>query len=255
MKLIDTHTHLYDEQFNNDIHEVIARSKEHSVMHALLPNIDVASIELMNRLVAIDNDYFKPMMGLHPCSVNENWESELSIIKQNLDNYNYIAVGEIGLDYHWDLTFKNAQIEAFKIQLNWAKDLKLPVSIHSRKAYADILKVLNEEKTADLNGILHCFGGDLTEAHKAIEMGFYLGIGGVVTYKNSSMAEIVKAIPLEHLVLETDAPYLPPVPYRGKRNESSYIHTIAHFIADLKNTTIEEVAIVTTHNAELIFGI
>ncbi len=253
MILIDTHTHLYDESFKEDIKSVIERSKNNSVNYALLPNIDSSSIDSLKKLVQVDSDYFKPMMGLHPCSVASNWEEELGIIKAELDSYPYMAIGEIGLDYHWDLTYKEAQKEVFIKQLRWAKEKKLPVSIHSRKAYADLLHILREEKTDDLQGVLHCFGGDLTEAHKAIDMGFYIGIGGVVTYKNSSMAEIVKAINLNYILLETDAPYLPPVPYRGKRNESSYIHTIASFIATLKQVTLEEVAMQTTENAKKLY--
>lgn len=253
MILIDTHTHLYDTSFDADIFDVIKKSKNAGVMHALLPNIDVESINALKNLVLKDSEYFKPMMGLHPCSVTEKWENDLAIIKKELDEGNYIAVGEIGLDFHWDLTHKDAQILAFREQLQWAKDKKLPVSIHSRKAYADILKILKEEKTDNLRGVLHCFGGDLAEAYKAIEMGFYLGIGGVVTYKNAGMAEIVKEINLEHIILETDAPYLPPVPYRGKRNESAYIFEIASFIADIKNKSVEEVAMITTQNAKTLY--
>ena len=259
MKLIDTHAHLYAEEFNEDLDVVIERSIQNDLSHVLLPNIDVDSIMPLKQIVALSNEkiQFLPMMGLHPCYVKEDWETQLAAIKLALDDksLNCIAVGEIGLDYHWDLTFKEQQQESFLLQIDWAIEKKLPIAIHCRNAYEDVIKILQEKKHEDLRGVLHCFGGSIEEAQDLIDLGFYLGIGGVLTYKNAGLAEVITQIDTKHLMLETDAPYLAPVPYRGKRNESSYLIEIATKLADIKQTSIEEIAAITTRNASLLFQI
>lgn len=255
MKLIDTHTHLYLEQFTNDLDEVVQRAQQAGISNAILPNIDSQSIDALKTCVASNTVFFKPMMGIHPCSIKANWEKELAIAQQELVNNSYCGIGEIGLDYHWDLSYVEEQKKAFAIQLEWAKEMNLPVSVHSRKAYDDLLKIIQKAQDGRLRGVLHCFGGDKREAEIGIDLGFALGIGGVVTYKNSGMAEIVKHVGIDHLVLETDAPYLPPVPYRGQRNESAYIYEIASFVAQILRLSTEEVAAITSKNASTLFSV
>ncbi len=259
MKLIDTHAHLYAEEFNEDLDVVIERSIQNHLSHVLLPNIDVDSIMPLKQIVALSNEkiQFLPMMGLHPCYVKEDWQVQLAAIKLALDDkeLNCIAVGEIGLDYYWDLTFKEQQQQAFRQQIDWAIEKKLPIAIHCRNAYEDVIKILQEKKHENLKGVLHCFGGSIQEAQDLIDLGFYLGIGGVLTYKNAGLAEVIAQIDAKHLVLETDAPYLAPVPYRGKRNESSFLLEIAKKLAEIKECSMEEVARITTKNAADLFQI
>jgi TatD DNase family protein len=195
------------------------------------------------------------MLGLHPCDVKANWQDELDTINAAIPQHKIYAIGEIGIDLYWDKTFLAGQIEAFKIQINWAKKLKLPIVIHCRNAFEEVYKVLLEEQDDDLRGIFHCFTGTVEEAQKIIALGFYLGIGGVVTYKNSGLDKVVEQIDLNHIVLETDSPYLTPVPYRGKPNESSYLIYVAQKVADLHQTSLENVAAVTTENSKIIFGV
>ena len=194
------------------------------------------------------------MMGLHPCSVQENFEEELAIVKKWLDQRAFCAVGEIGLDLYWDKSFFAQQQEAFRRQISWAKELGLPIVIHSRNSTKEVLQILQEEKEERLRGIFHCFGGSVEEAKEIIDLGFYLGIGGVLTFKKAGLDQTMAEISLDHVVLETDSPYLAPVPYRGKRNESSYIHQIATKLASIKNISLDEVAATTTINARKIFG-
>lgn len=255
--LIDTHAHTYEEDFFSDIDLVVQNAENAGVSKVLLPNIDLDSIEKMNVLVSKYPNTFIPMMGLHPCYVKEGWESDLKQIKDTLyENPNrFCAVGEIGLDYHWDTSLVDAQKFCFQEQLEWSAELKKPVSIHTRKSLFDVISVLKKNKEKQLQGVIHCFSGSLEEAKQVLDLGFYLGIGGVVTFKNAGVAEVIKEIDLKYLVLETDAPYLAPAPHRGKRNENSYVRIIAEKIAEIKDVSLEEVSNVTTQNACNLFGI
>ncbi|MCP4120486.1 MAG: TatD family hydrolase [Bacteroidetes bacterium] len=262
--LIDTHAHLYLEHFQEDISDTIARCYEKNVQKVVLPNIDVESISALRETCKLDTQLFHPALGMHPCSVNENWESELSKIKEVIDHgldsfptRNICGIGEIGLDYYWDKTHTEAQKEALKTQIGWAKELNLPIILHCRDAFDDLYEIVTAEYTEGLKGIFHCFGGTLDEAQKVMELnGFYMGLGGVLTFKKANeLRDVVKDIPMEYLVLETDAPYLTPTPFRGKRNESSYVHYVAETLATVKDITLDEVARMTTENAQQIFGI
>jgi len=253
--LIDTHTHLYLEQFDEDRAAMMQRAIDKGVERMLLPGIDSNHIASMLELEkSFPNNCFA-MMGLHPCSVKEDYENELKIVEQNLQNRKFIAVGEIGLDYYWDKTFIKEQKYAFNLQMEWAKKYKIPISIHCRESMDDAIELVEGAKTENLNGVFHCFGGTLDQANKIIDLGFYLGIGGVLTYKKSGLDEVLKHIDLQHIVLETDAPYLSPVPYRGKRNESAYISDIAQKLAEIKGVNINEVARITSENAVKVFNL
>ena len=254
MYIIDTHTHLYSESFDEDRTAMIERAIEEGVQKMLLPNIDVDSIEPMYALCKQFPRNCFPMMGLHPGYINEKWEENLAIVKQHLFERDNIAVGEIGMDLYWDKTFKNEQAQAFRIQIEWAKELKLPIVIHARDAFDEIFEIVDELNDSTLSGVFHCFTGNLEQA-KRIENygGFKIGIGGVLTYKKSGLEDVVKEIPLDVLVLETDSPYLPPTPFRGKRNESAYINYVAEKLAEIKGVSVEELAKITTKNAENLF--
>ncbi len=252
--IIDTHTHLYLNDFAEDIDEVIKRAVKEGVEKFYLPAID--STETAN-LLALEKKYPDKcfaMAGLHPCSVKENYKEELDMVHISLKERKFAAIGEIGLDFYWDTTFTQEQYEAFRQQIKWALEFNLPIVIHSRNAMQQCIDVVKAYKEKNLRGIFHCFSGTLQNALEIIETGFYLGVGGVITYKNSGLADVIKEIDLKHIVLETDAPYLTPVPFRGKRNESSYLKYVVQKIADVKNISAEEVAEVTTGNAENIFG-
>ncbi|MCI5055733.1 MAG: TatD family hydrolase, partial [Flavobacteriales bacterium] len=221
-----------------------------------LPNINKASFEAMMSLVERYPDHMYPMMGLHPCDVKEDFEQELDFVKEMQNRHRFYGVGEMGIDLHWDLSFVEQQKEAFRIQVALAKELDLPVIIHARKALDLVFDLLDELNSDGLRGIFHCFDGSLEQAQRALGFqGFYLGIGGVVTFKNSGLKDVISAIDLEHLVLETDAPYLAPSPFRGKRNESSYIPNIADKLSEIKSVSIKEVARITTENAMNVFRI
>jgi len=262
MTFTDTHTHLYAEEFNEDRKAMITRAIDSGVSRMFLPNIDIHSIQPMLDVVWEFPKHCFPMMGLHPCSVDENAEANLFQIhkwftKRKLTGRQsgFFAVGEIGLDYHWSLDFKEQQINAFKKQLLWAIQMDLPVVIHSRNSTADIISIIREMNHPKLRGIFHCFSGNEEQAKQIIELGFYIGIGGVLTFKNSGLDKAIENIELEHIVLETDAPYLAPVPFRGKRNEPEYLLLIAKRLGELKGSTIETIAEVTTANSIKIFGI
>lgn len=253
---IDTHTHLYLPEFDEDRNAVMRRTLDAGVEKILLPNIDSTSNTGLFSLVKQYPENCFAMMGLHPCSVKENWEDELDNCRSYLfdsDRTMFYGIGEIGLDYYWDKSFVKEQHECLRLQLSWAKQLQLPVSIHSRDATDDCIKLVAEEKTNELSGVFHCFSGSLEQAQKIIALGFYLGIGGVVTFKNGGLDKILTPIDLENIVLETDSPYLAPVPHRGKRNESSYIKLVAQKIADIKSITVEEVERISTENALRVF--
>ena len=253
MEFIDTHAHLYAEQFEEDRDEMIQRAIAHGVTRVYLPNIDLASIPGMYALEAKYPNHCFPMMGLHPCSVKENFRVVLEEMETHLQERSFCAIGEIGMDLYWDKTFRKEQEEAFYIQCNWAMDRGIPIVIHSRDATQELIGLIEQINDKRLFGIFHCFGGSLEEAEQIISLGFLLGIGGVVTFKKSGLADTLRSIDLKNLVLETDAPYLSPTPYRGKRNESSYIPIIAQKIADSKSISIEEVAQTTTQNALRLF--
>jgi TatD DNase family protein len=255
MQFIDTHTHLYLEEFDTDRADSIERAKSFGVEIFLLPNIDSLSIDPLLNLADEFPDNCLPMIGLHPTSVKENFEDELRILENHLGKHKFYAVGEIGIDLYWDKTFLDQQRIAFRHQLKLAKEADLPVAIHMRNSFEHTFSIVREEANGNLRGVFHCFPGNLLQAKQVTDMGFFLGIGGVVTFKNSGLQQVVKEIPLEFIVLETDAPFLAPEPYRGKRNESSYIPLIAEKIASLKDLTLAEVAGVTTANAKRLFNL
>ena len=251
--MIDTHCHLYSKEFLNDLEGIMERALQKGVQRFYLPAIDSESTEAM---LKIENDYPErcfAMMGLHPCSVNNDYMQELQQVEAWLSKRSFAAVGEIGLDFYWDKTFILEQYIVFRKQCALALQYDLPVVIHSRNATQETISIIREFSGSGLKGIFHCFSGTLDEAREIIDEGFYLGIGGVITYKNSGLAEIITHIDLKHIVLETDAPYLAPVPFRGKRNESSYLELIALKIAECKKITLEEVVAITTDNAMHVF--
>jgi TatD DNase family protein len=255
MILTDTHTHLYAEEFDADRKVMMQRAMDKHVKRFFLPNIDVNSIQPMLNLVWEYPEHCFPMMGLHPCSVDQHVEAHLFQIQKWFKKRSFYAVGEIGLDYYWSLEFKDQQIMAFKKQIQWAIQYDLPIVIHSRNSTADCIAILKEMHHGRLRGIFHCFSGNAEEAKEITDLGFYLGIGGVLTFKNAGLDKAIENIPLEMMVLETDSPYLAPVPYRGKRNESAYLMDVAHKLSEVKNTSVEKVALITTANSEKIFGI
>jgi TatD DNase family protein len=255
MVLTDTHTHLYYETAAEKRSAQMQRCIDNGIGRLFLPNVDAASVPLMFDLLKAFPDNCYPMLGLHPCSVKDNWEEELAVIQPALHQHKMYAIGEIGIDLYWDKTFLIAQVQAFKLQIKWAKALNLPIVIHCRDAFDEVYQVLVEEQDENLRGIFHCFAGTLEQAQKIIALGFYLGIGGVVTYKNAGLDKIIPQIDLNHIVLETDSPYLTPVPYRGKPNESSYLIYVAQKVADLHQISVEEVANITTENSKKIFGV
>ena len=231
------------------------RCLDNNISRLFLPNVDRESVPLVFELVkAYPNQCF-PMLGLHPCSVKENWQQELNDIRNAHQQHQIFAIGEIGIDLYWDKTTLNEQIEAFRQQINWAKSLQLPIVIHCRDAFNEVYEVLLQEQDENLRGVFHCFTGTLEQAQKIIALDFYLGIGGVVTYKNSGLDKVVAEIDLKHIVLETDSPYLTPVPFRGKPNESSYLIYIAQKVAELHQIAMDTVADITTENSKQLFGI
>lgn len=253
MNWIDTHAHLYSREFDSDRTEMVGRAIRQGVNRLLLPNIDEDSIAGMLALEAEFPGECLPMMGIHPVYVKENAEAQLAIVQQWLEKRKFWGVGEIGLDFYWDTTFREQQYLAFRRQLQLSAEHGLPVSIHSREATRACIDVVKEFPAGRLSGVFHCFSGTRDEAQEVTDLGFYLGIGGVVTFKKAGLDVLLEDIDLQHVVLETDAPYLAPVPYRGKRNESAYIPLIAQRIADVKNLKIEEVAAITTGNAQKLF--
>jgi len=251
--MIDTHAHFYDEFFLKDFQQQLKQVEEQGISEIWLPNCDSATLPELIKLCQENPDIFYPMIGLHPTYVKENYKFELEAIFNVINQTsNLLAIGEIGLDYYWDTTYKNEQIEAFELQCNWALDRHVWVDIHCRKAYADLIKILRKKEFSDLRGIVHCFSGDASEAKHCIDNGFFLGIGGVVTYKNSTLFDAIKDIPLKHIVLETDSPYLTPVPYRGTPNSPKYIPLIAQKLADLYQIDVNELLEITNQNANFL---
>lgn len=251
--LIDTHTHLYLPEFEQDRDAMLQRAFDAGVEACYLPGIDSRVIGDMLALEASYPGQLHAMMGLHPCSVKEDFEKELDIARNWLDKRHFCAIGEIGIDLYWDKTTLAIQVEAFRRQIAWAKELELPIVIHSRESTELILEILQEEKDEKLKGIMHCFTGTMEQADLAHSLGFFLGIGGVATYKNAGLDKILEAMPLEWIVLETDSPYLTPVPFRGKRNESAFVRLVAEKVAAIKSIDLQTVASVTTSNAKNIF--
>ena len=253
MNLIDTHTHLFSSQFDDDRHLIVQNAIEKGVSKMLLPNINSQTIDAMHKLCADFPTHCYPMMGLHPCDVKENYLEELQIVKSYLDKGSYVAVGEIGIDLYWDKDTLDIQKEAFRQQLIWAKEYNLPVAIHIRESFDEVFEIIEEVNDDHLSGVFHCFTGNEAQAKKAIELGFMLGVGGVVTFKNSGLDKTLKNLDLNHLILETDSPYLAPTPHRGQRNESSFLPLIAQKLAEIYEINVEEVAKVTSHNANTLF--
>lgn len=252
--LIDTHAHLYHKQFDPDREDMLARALEAGVTKLFLPNVDHESIAAMDALAAAHPDRCFAMMGLHPCSVGENNSEAMEEVERLLRTGRYCAVGEIGIDLYWDKTFLAQQQQVFRQQVRWAKELRLPIAIHCRESFDEVITIVEEENDASLTGVFHCFTGHAEQARRVIALGgFCLGIGGVITYPKGGLFETMREVGAEHCVLETDAPYLAPVPYRGKRNESAYLPHIATRLAEATGLTVEAIGAITTRNAELLF--
>jgi TatD DNase family protein len=256
MILTDTHTHLYSSQFQDDRNEMMQRAIDAGVSRFFVPSIDSSYTQKMYDLESQFPDYVFLMMGLHPCYVKpETFETELAFVEEELNKRKFYTVGEIGIDLFWDKTTLDIQKIAFKKQIQLAKKHKLAINIHCRDAFDEVFEVLESEKSDDLFGIFHCFTGDFEQAQKAISLGLKLGIGGVVTFKNGKIDQFLNQIDIQHIVLETDSPYLAPVPHRGKRNESSYTLLVAQKLSEIYNLPIGEIARITTENSKAIFGI
>lgn len=254
LHMVDTHAHLYDEQFDDDRDTVVARAVDCGVELMLLPNIDVQTVQPMLEVCSQYPGHCFPMLGLHPTSVDEDFRRQLTIIESYLGKTEIVAIGETGIDLYWDKQYLSQQLEAFRVQIGWAKQLKLPLSIHCRKSYNEIISVLKKEQDGSLTGVFHCFPGNFRQAEEITALGFMLGIGGVVTYKNAEMATVVQYTGIEHLLAETDAPYLPPVPFRGKRNESAHVFNVIQKIAELKSVPVSEISEAINVNAKRIFN-
>lgn len=251
---VDTHTHLFVDAFDDDRSEIVQKAIDAGVEKMLLPNIDIDTIDAMNNLAKDFPQHCFPMMGLHPGSIKEDWEERLEVVRKHLFEGEYIAVGEIGMDLYWDKTFVKEQAEAFRRQVEWAKELKLPIVIHAREAFEPIFEILDEINDDRLSGVFHCFTGTEEQANHVIQYGgFKLGIGGVLTYKKAALDQVLEKVDLKHLILETDSPYLPPVPYRGKRNESSYILHIAEKLTDVYGVPLSQIEEMTTNSARELF--
>ena len=255
MNIVDTHTHLYLKQFNEDIDSVINRSKDIGVKKFIFPAIDSSHFDSMHSLKNKYPDNIYLMSGLHPTNVKENYKNELDFVVDSLKTRDYVAIGEIGIDLYWDKSFLNEQQDAFTFQIRLAIKHDLPIVIHCREAFDEIFEILDKENCNKLRGVFHCFTGTIEQAKRAIDLGFVLGIGGVVTFKNGGIDKFLNQIDLKHIVLETDAPYLAPVPYRGKRNESSYIIHVIEKLSEIYGLSKEEIADITTKNAEKVFAL
>jgi len=255
VEIVDTHTHLYLEQFKEDIDCVISKAKENGVNKFIFPAIDSSYFQDMHDLKNKYPESVYLMTGLHPTDVKENYKEELDFVTKTLKNHNYVAIGEIGIDLYWDKSFLKQQQEAFRFQIRLAIKNDLPIVIHCREAFDEIFEILNQENCGTLRGVFHCFTGNLDQAKRAISLGFLLGIGGVLTFKNGGIDKFLNQIDLKHIVLETDSPYLAPVPFRGKRNESSYIIYVLEKLSELYKIPKEEIALVTTNNAKKMFSL
>jgi len=255
MHFIDTHAHVYAEELTSSMDMVIENSIKAGISKILMPAIDSTTLDAMLKVEAQFPGYCMAMMGLHPCYVKENYIEELKLVEDWIGKRKFIAIGEIGLDFYWDTTFAKEQQLVFETQMQWALDLQLPIAIHTRNAMGETIEAVKPFAKKGLRGVFHCFSGSKESAEQIIGMGFHLGLGGVLTYKNAGVAEAVKDIPMEFLVLETDAPYLAPVPYRGKTNEPAYMIEVAKKLAEIKSMPLHEIAAITTNNAEKLFGL
>ena len=255
MQLVDTHTHIYGSEFDLDRSETIQRALDAGVGMMLLPNVDASTIAPMLQLHEQFPECTRVMMGIQPEEVHEDYRKVLDVMEKELGSHNYIGVGEVGLDFYWDATFEKQQLDAFEVQLDWAKQLHLPLSIHCRNAFDKMVKILEKKQDGGLSGVMHCFTGTREEAKAYLDLGFHLGLGGVTTYKNCGVKDFLADLPLDRLVLETDAPYLSPIPHRGKRNEPAFMVSTAQKIAEILNITTEQVAEATTKNAKTLFKI
>ena len=253
--MIDTHTHIYMEEYDDDRDAVVVNAKRNGVNHVILPNVDVDSIERLYSCHNLYPDFTSTAMGLHPTSVNDDFEEQLKVIKDELFNRKHVAVGEIGIDLYWDKTYAQQQEVVLTRQLEWALELDLPVILHVRKGYAETFKILSRFKNRGLRVVFHCFGGGVEEVKKAVSLGFYVGIGGVLTYKNSNLPSVIENIKLDNILLETDAPFLSPVPFRGKRNEPAYLVHVSSLLASIFKVDAEFVDKITTENAMTLFRI
>lgn len=254
LNFTDTHCHLYAAEFDGDREEMVQRAIDSGVRKMMMPNIDPDSIPLMLRLSNTFPGHCFPMMGLHPCSVKPGYQAILDRMKTELQTGAYTGIGETGVDLYWDVTHRDLQIDAFEQHIKWAKEMDLPVIIHSRDSLALNLEIIQKHQDGTLRGIFHCFGGDYDQGLKIFELGFKAGIGGILTFKNSILGEVLSKLPKEIIVLETDAPYLAPVPYRGKRNEPSYLMMIAEYLSKVLGISMVELAELTTSNAMSVFG-
>ena len=255
MKIIDTHTHLYLNQFKDDIDKVIQRSKDKGINKFIFPAIDSTHFDDMHDLKNKYPGSIYLMSGLHPTNVKENYNEELEFVVNSLKGHDYVAIGEIGIDLYWDKTYLKQQQDAFEFQIRLAIENDLPIVIHCREAFNEIFEILDKENCSKLRGVFHCFTGTLEQANRAIRLGFKLGIGGVVTFKNGGIDKFLNQIDLKHIVLETDSPYLAPVPFRGKRNESSYITYVIDKLSEIYGLPIKKIASETTKNAEKVFAL
>ena len=253
MRLIDSHCHVYSGEFDPDRAEMIGRAENEGVVKMLMPAIDSSTHDSM---LGLEKDFpgkCISMMGLHPCSIKENYQDELLLVQNHFEKRRFIAVGETGLDFYWDLTFIKEQQEAFQQQIEWALYYDIPVVIHSRNSTDECIKMIEQNQKGKLKGVFHCFSGSLEQAKKIVDLNFYLGIGGVLTFKKSGLDGVIEQMDLGHIILETDAPYLAPVPYRGKRNECSYIKFVADKLSEVKKIPVQEIAAITTSNTEKLF--
>ena len=255
MFLIDTHTHLYLDRFKDDRDSVIQRAINQGVTKMLLPSIDSSTFEEMMNLTKSYPNNCLPMIGLHPTSVKDNYEDELAFVEKELEKDKYIGIGEIGIDLYWDDAHSDQQKDAFRRQLIWAKKYNLPIAIHTRDSFNEVYNILKKETTDELLGVFHCFTGNKSEAFKIMDIGFSMGIGGIVTFKNSGLGEVCKSIPLDFMILETDYPFLTPSPHRGKRNESSYLNFIAIKLAEIHGMKVNDVVEKTSANAIKLFNL
>ncbi|WP_413478612.1 TatD family hydrolase [Vibrio hibernica] len=253
--MIDSHAHIYTTEFDDDRDQVVERALSVGIEKILLPNIDLESIAPMLATEARYPDVCHSMMGLHPCYVNDNIEHDLAIIRQWFNQHTFIAVGEIGIDLYWDKTYQQQQEFAFRTQLQWAKELNLPVVIHTRDSIDQTLEILEQEQDGTLRGVFHCFGGSLAQAEVINQLGFHLGLGGVSTFKNGGMDKVIPHLDLDFVILETDSPYLAPTPHRGKRNEPLFMELVAQRVADLRDMSLSEISQITSKNTKLLFNL
>jgi TatD DNase family protein len=253
--IIDTHSHIYLPEFDSDRADMLARAENERIGLILMPAIDNQAHSAMLQTEQDFDGKCLSMMGLHPCSVNEGYKQELKIVKEYFEKRRFVAVGEIGLDFYWDRTFTKEQYESFQLQIEIALEYDIPVIIHSRNSIDECIKLISENQKGSLKGVFHCFSGSIEQASQIIDLGFYLGIGGVITFKNSGLDKVMLDIDMKNVVLETDAPYLAPIPFRGKRNECGYLKYVVEKLSEVKNVSKEEIENITTKNARKLFGL